>query len=229
MAKPPTYSFLPWLRRGAANSIPQADGDATIKVRATMPLDVTLAGTNLDGSPNTQVIHRDVSLYGPGDLVGFESKAVVKVEPRHLITNFEPNYLPYIEFYDEDFPWRYTPAAADVAKSRLRPWITLVVLKESEFTDGRNVAGKPLPFFELKAAIQAADIFPKPAELWAWVHVHVNEDLSNQGTEPLPGVLENLRQTINHNPDQAYTRLMCPRRLEPKCSGHSPLSSLGVY
>lgn len=221
MAKPPTYSFLPWLRRGAANSIPQADGDATVKVRATMPLDVTLAGTNLDGSPNTQVIHRDVSLYGPGDLVGFESKAVVKVEPRHLITNFEPNYLPYIEFYDEDFPWRYTPAAADAAKSRLRPWITLVVLKESEFTDGSNVAGKPLPFFELKAAIQAADIFPKPEELWAWVHVHVNEDLSNQGTESLPGVLENLRQTINHNPDQAYARIMCPRRLEPDTAYHA--------
>jgi hypothetical protein len=215
MSNPPTYSFLPWLRRGAANSIPQVDGDTSVKVRATMPLDVTLVGTKLDGTADQQVIHRDVSLYGPGDIVGIDSKAVVKTDPRNWITNFEPNYLPYVDFYDEDFPWRYTPAAADVAKSRLRPWITLVVLKESEFTDGKDMSGKPLPYFEMASAVNAADVFPKPSELWAWAHVHVNVDLSNSGDESMPGVLQNLQQTIGQNPDLAYSRIMCPRRLEP--------------
>jgi hypothetical protein len=218
MSNPPTYSFLPWLRRGAANTIPQADGDATVMVRATMPLDVTLLGTNLDGSPNQQVVHRDVSLYGPGDIVGIDSKAVVKTDPLNWITNFEPNYLPYIDFYDEDFPWRYTPAAADVPKSRLRPWIALVVLKETEFTDGKDLTGKPLPYFDLAAGVKASDVFPKPAELWAWAHVHVNVDLSNAGDESMPGVLQRLQQTIGQNPDLAYSRLMCPRRLEPDTS-----------
>src|SRR5262245_52222940 len=124
----PTYSFLPWMRRGAANNISQADGDATVKVRAAMPLDVTLIGTKLDGGTDQQIVKRNVSLYGPGDIVGIDKKTVVKTDPVHRITNFEPNYLPYIDFYEEDFPWRYTPAAADVAKSRLRPWIALVVL-----------------------------------------------------------------------------------------------------
>ena len=41
----PTYSFLPWLRTGVANSITQADGDAGVKVRATLPLDLTVTGT----------------------------------------------------------------------------------------------------------------------------------------------------------------------------------------
>lgn len=218
MSNPPTYSFLPWLRRGAANTIPQADGDASVKVRASMPLDVTLTGTNLDGSTNQQVVHRDVSLYGPGDIVGIDSKAVVKTDPLNWITNFEPNYLPYIDFYDEDFPWRYTPAAADVVKSRLRPWIALVVLKETEFTDGKDLTGKPLPYFELAAGVKASDVFPKPAELWAWAHVHVNEDLSNKGDESIPGVLQKLQQTISQNRDLAYARLMCPRRLEPDTS-----------
>jgi hypothetical protein len=215
MSNPPTYSFLPWLRRGAANTIPQADGDATVMVRATMPLDVTLVGTNLDGTPNQQVVHRDVSLYGPGDIVGVDSKAVVKTDPLNWITNFEPNYLPYIDFYDEDFPWRYTPAAADMAKSRLRPWITLVVLKLTEFTDGKDLTGKPLPYFELASGVKATDVFPKPADLWAWAHVHVNVDLSNNGDESIPGVLQNLQNTISQNPDLAYSRIMCPRRLEP--------------
>src|SRR5579864_407821 len=211
----PTYSFLPWLRRGAANTIPQADGDATVMVRASMPLDVTLVGTQLDGNLNQQVIHRNVNLYGPGDIVGIDSKAVVKTDPLNWITNFEPNYLPYIDFYDEDFPWRYTPAAADMAKSRLRPWITLVVLKTTEFTDGKDTSGKPLPYFELAGGTKAVDVFPKPSELWAWAHVHVNVDLSNNGDESMPGVLQRLQQTIGQNPDLAYARLMCPRRLEP--------------
>lgn len=214
MSTPPTYSFLPWLRRGAANSIAQADGDNTVMVRASMPLDVTLVGTNLDGSPNQQVVHRDVNLYGPGDIVGIDSKAVVKTDPLNWITNFEPNYLPYIDFYDEDFPWRYTPAAADMVKSRLRPWITLVVLKETEFTDGKDLTGKPLPYFDLAAGVKASDVFPKPSELWAWAHVHVNVDLSNNGNESIAGVLQNLQQTISQNPDLAYSRIMCPRRLE---------------
>ena len=48
------------------------------------------------------------------------------MEPAHWVTNFEPNYLAAIEFYDEDFPWRYTPAAPD--GRRLLPWLALVVL-----------------------------------------------------------------------------------------------------
>jgi hypothetical protein len=214
----PTYSFLPWLRSGVANSITSADGDGAVQLRASMPLDVTLTGTKLDGSADTQTVHRDVSLYGPGDILGIESKAVVKTDPANWITNFEPNYLPYIDFYDEDFPWRYTPAAADKAKHRLRPWITLVVLEDgpdAEFEDGKDMSGHPLPYFNLAAGTKATDLFPKSDELWAWAHVHVNQDLSNAGDDAIDGALTKLRAAIAANPDLAYSRLMCPRRLKP--------------
>lgn len=217
----PIYSFLPWLRGGVANSITSADGDAGVKVRATLPLDLTLTGARLDGSAATQTLHRDISLYGPGDIVGIDSKAVVKVEPRDWITNFEPNYLPYIELYDEDLPWRYTPAAADVSKHRLRPWIALVVLKESEFSDGKDMSGKPLPYFELASGVDPANVFPNPSELWAWAHVHSNVDLSSNGDESMPGVLQRLQQTIASNPDLAYSRILCPRHLEPDTAYHA--------
>ena len=118
------------------------------------------------GSPaarDDQPVHRDVALYGPGDIVGIDRARSSAAEPRHWITNFEPNYLPYVEFYDEDFPWRYTPAAADVGAHRLRPWIALVVLKESEFTEGKDLTGQPLPYFELAAGVDAAACFP-PAD-----------------------------------------------------------------
>jgi hypothetical protein len=217
----PTYSFLPWLRTGVANSIEQADGDTGVKVRATLPLDVTLSAAQLDGTAATQLVHRDVSLFGPGDIVGIDARAIVKVDPRNWITNFEPNYLPYIEFYDEDFPWRYVPARADGSKHRLRPWIALVVLKETEFTEGKNMQGRPLHYFDLAGGTQAAKVFPLASELWAWAHVHINTDLSNNGDASMPGVLQRFEATLHDNPDRAYSRIMCPRRLEPDVMYHA--------
>ena len=130
-----TYSFLPWLRQGIANQI--QSGSSTL--RAEIPVQLTLKGEGISPTPLTAAINKSIQVYGPGDVVGIEPRAIVKVEPRHWITNFEPNYLPYIEFYDEDFPWRYTPAAPDLANHRLTPWIMLVVMTEAEFTEGKNI------------------------------------------------------------------------------------------
>ena len=218
----PTYSFLPWLRSGVANSITAADGDASVKLRAQLKLELTLSGAKVGGGNDDESLQRDISLFGPGDIIGIDSRAVVKVEPRDWITNFESNYLPYVEFYDEDFPWRYTPAAADLAKHRLRPWITLAVLEEHvEFKEGKDRSGKPLPYLVLEAAADPAKVFPKADELWAWAHVHANVDLSANGDPAIDGALDKLRATLAANPDLAYARLLCPRQLEPNKSYHA--------
>jgi hypothetical protein len=127
-----TYSFLPWLRAGVANTITAADGDATVKARASISVALQLTGQAVGGgAPLVQPVSQTIALYGPGDIVGIDSRAVVRTEPRNWITNFESNYLAAIDFYDEDFPWRYTPAAPDNSGLKLRPWIALIVLKES--------------------------------------------------------------------------------------------------
>jgi hypothetical protein len=217
----PTYTFLPWLRRGIANEINRADGDASVKVRATLPIDLTLTGYEADGGTLTENVHREVDLVGPGDVLGIEPRAIFKVEPRNWITNFEPNYLPFIEFYDEDFPWRYVPAAPDVPRHRLRPWICLAVLTEEEFVEGVNVLGRPLPYVELAAGLDPLDVLPPPAELWAWAHVHVNDDLSSGGDTSIGGVLQRFDAAIAANPDHAYSRIVCPRRLAPNVTYHA--------
>ncbi|MCB0575848.1 MAG: hypothetical protein KDC61_14925, partial [Saprospiraceae bacterium] len=141
-----TYSFLPYLRVGLANKILQPDQDP-VKLRASFHLELKLDGKAVEGGGTlSETIARDVQLYGPGDIVGIDPRAIIKTEPRNWITNFEPNYLPYIDFYDEDFPWRYTPSKADEPAHRLRPWLALVVLEEGEFEDGKNLIDKPLPF-----------------------------------------------------------------------------------
>ena len=205
-----TYSFLPWLRQGVANQIMSADQDATVKLRATFPVKLTLAGEGGKGGPSNETVERTVQLFGPGDVVGIDSRAIIRTEPRNWITNYEPNFIPAIEFYDEDFPWRYTPAAPDLAAGRLRPWIALVVLKAGEYENGTNLKDRPLPFIK----VRNRTVFPPANQLWAWAHVHVNRSLHNDvSSTDMATVLGNLQITLNEDRDLAYSRIICPRKL----------------
>ncbi|OQY98593.1 MAG: hypothetical protein B6D35_11650 [Candidatus Brocadia sp. UTAMX2] len=217
-----TYSFLPWLRQGIANNIKTQDFDNNVKVRASVNVALTLKGEGI-GGPETETISRNVALYGPGDIIGIETKAIIKTEPRNWITNFEPNYIPSIEFYDEDFPWRYTPAAPNEQLGRLRPWIMLVVLEEGkEFTDGKNIANKPLPSIDIA---DARNVFPPPDQLWAWAHVHINEYIvkleSDIENNDLNSVLPRFSEVLSRNPDLAYSRIVCPRKLAANTPYHA--------
>jgi hypothetical protein len=220
MSALPTYSFLPWLRQGIANTIATSDGDAGVKTRASVHVELQLSGDPVGGGAElTQTVAQDIALYSPGDIIGIDERAVVRTEPRHWITNFEANYLPAVDFYDEDFAWRYTPAAADGTK--LRPWVALVALEESEFEEGTNVANRPLPFI----TIADASVLPPADELWAWAHVHFNQSLSADPDElvspDMSAVLPRAQAILAQNPDLAYARLLCPRRLKDNTPYHA--------
>ncbi len=220
-----SYSFLPWLRLGVSNQIQSPDHDSSVKLRAPITVELNIKA---DGQAVNPPISQTVGLYGPGDIVGIDSKAIIKTEPRNWITNFEPNYLASVDFYDEDFPWRYTPAKPD-GNDRLRPWLTLVVLKEDEFVNGKNIADRPLSYIELKK--NASEIFPPAGQLWAWAHVHVNSDLIEDDLEDPDDATKTIQKVISEpdekikqeyekvhgeDPDVAYARILCPRRLEEK-------------
>jgi hypothetical protein len=212
-----TYTFLPWLRQGIANQISAASG-----ARATVPIRLKLTYEPVDGVEFSNLLpSRDIQLYGPGDVTGLDANAIIKVEPRNWITNFEPNYLPYIEFYDEDLPWRYSPLP-NPGDHRLMPWLALVVLAEDEFKDNPNARDAPLPFLTFPAG-NPGPVLPPPGQLWAWAHVHVNGDLV---PDALPAVVSadsnavgtRLTTALGGDPDLAYSRIVCPRRLKPQTS-----------
>ena len=217
-----SYSFLPWLRQGVANTITAPDHDAAVKTRASIHVEVTLKGEPLGGGAElTQTIAQDIALYGPGDIIGIDPRAIFRTDPRPWITNFESNYLPAIEFYEEDFPWRYTPAAPDASGLRLRPWLTLIVLQDTEFSDGATAADQPLPAI----AINALGVFPAADDLWAWAHVHFNQSLgANPGeiiSPDMNAVLPRVQSLLATNPDAAYSRVVCPRRLADNTGYHA--------
>src|SRR5688572_18115246 len=211
-----TYSFLPYLRQGLANSL-QSSGEA----RGVFTVDMNVHGDAL----SAPVDQKKVEIYGPGDIIGIDPRSVVKTDPHGWITNFEPNYLVFIDFYNEDFPWRYTPTPP--AGKRLNTWISLIVLADGEFTEAQNLPDRPLPAFKL-ASPGIRGYFPKPDQLWAWAHVHFNGDLTASDSTILVDdagavntALDKLQGSLNINPDTAISRLVCPRKLKPSVSYHA--------
>ncbi len=209
-----TYSFVPWVRQGLANRI---SGGTTL--RPSIDVTLEIAGTGVGGANVPATVQRAVELYGPGDVIGVDSAQISRVEPPNWATNFEPNYLAAIEFYDEDFPWRYSPAAPD--GRRLRPWLALVVLEEElEFAEGGNVNGKPLSYVDVKGDF--ADLFAEASETWAWAHAHFNADLSTEVVETDAAKASLAAQNVIATaPDTACSRLLCPRKLKPKTGYHA--------
>jgi hypothetical protein len=223
MSRLSTYSFLPWMRQGLAGQITSADNDTTVIDRATVGVHLRVTGEASSGDPFTPApVSKNIQLYGPGDVIGIDPRAIVRTDPRDWITNAEPNYFAHIEFYDEDLPWRYTPAAPTADGLRLRPWIALVVLEETEeFKDSTSNAQRPLPAIE----VLDPDALPPASELWAWAHVHVNASLSPADGKLVDGdaeaVASRLASAVASNHDIAYSRLICPRRLEANTRYHA--------
>jgi hypothetical protein len=211
------YSFLPWARQGLGVYIRDEDGDRTVAQRGAMDIALQVVGEVIGGGTATGDVPQSVQLYGPGDIIGVHSRAIVRTDSRHWITNFETNFLPHVEFYDEDFPWRYTPARPSADGKRLKPWLALVVLDETEFTEASNVLDRPLPYIDVP---DAATTFPPAEELWAWAHVHVNGGLGVDSGDPA-AVAGALDAAVRTDRDVAYSRLLCPRILAPNVGYHA--------
>ena len=172
----------------------------TLRAQVKITLDV-------NGTP----VPKDVELVGPGDVIGVNARSMVRSEPRNWVTDFEPNYLAFLEFYDEDFPWRYTPAPAS-ATDRLRPWLFVLALEEEDFDD-LSLPGAHLPAVRLKGS--PASLFPSPDQAWAWAHVHVSKDVTAGRTRTSGDTAAALKTLVEQNPDEACSRLLSPRKLKP--------------
>jgi hypothetical protein len=207
------YIFIPWLRRGLAGRIDDADplsGGNPGDTHAGIQLGIKILADDAE----QKVVTKEIQLTGPGDIVGFNRSAVVKTEPAAGIRNFEPNFLPYVEFYEEDFPWRYTPAKA-ASDRRLRPWIILVVLEETEFDFLTVRSGSNNRVIRiLKETME--QIFPPSEQTWAWAHAQLNDGALSGNELADPGMRNRkLADSLLVNPNLGVSRLLCPRKLKP--------------
>ena len=198
-----SYQFLPWVRRGLAVALNNPDNLGTqplLPARASAPVGVILAGANA-GTPINPL---QMALHGPGDVIGIDTRLVLRTDPKPQARNFEPNYLAIVDFDPPDFPWMLTPAQAN-ADDRLRPWLVLVVLDRARTGVPKMPSNGPLPTIRIPGADVKSEL-PGLGESWSWSHAQVvSKAVDNSG----------IQTDLQHDPASNASRLVCPRRLEP--------------
>ncbi|MGK0363090.1 MAG: hypothetical protein ACI85O_000131 [Saprospiraceae bacterium] len=203
------YDFLPWSRRGIVSQIKEKDtlgkSEGTATERAELEVETSIN--------NGDILEKHTfKLYGAADVTGIKSDAIIRTEPLDGISNYEPNLLPYIEFYDEDFPWRYTPATAAPKSVKLRPWLALIVLTEKEFEMTKR--REPLQSIN----ILNPGVLPPHDELHLWAHTHSNLPTE---TGAFSVFMDNLEEDAKKDPDGLYSRILSPRKLEVSTRYHA--------
>ena len=199
------YRFMPVVRRGLARAHQTEDNNANLPARATVSVGLTLQAKQ-DGDPAGVVSGNiNLQLYGPGDIIGIDPRLMVRTDPKPNATNFEPNYLAIVDFDPPDFPWMLTPAKANT-RDNLRPWLVLVVLDRDQVALPALAPGRPLPSVALTAA-QVKSELPDLAESWLFAHAQALSTENDSGR---------LATELKQSPERNISRLVCPRRLEPR-------------
>lgn len=197
MANEPNQIFLPWVQPGVAATIPdQAKEKLRIDQEAVLALPLRLV-------VNSSVVDKTARLYGPGDIIALDTQQVVRVEPKHGTTDFEPNYFAAIEFDRPDFPWLFTPLKAS-DDGRLRPWLCLVVVRKQRGVELLQGPNQSLPALEIKPPARPLDELPDLSESHFWAHAQVTGTTRDQ-----------IATVLEFAPAKSVSRLLCPRRLEP--------------
>lgn len=207
------YHFLPWARYGVlagisrsgavANQLPQdtlGRSSTGLPARADLPIKLRVNGAATDE------IDVPLRLYGPGDVAGIDPREIIRTEPRHLTTDFPPHLFPFVEFDRPDFPWLFTPARAN-QDQRLRPWLVLAVVRKAQVTLSTDPR-RPLPVLECPVSE-----LPDLRESWAWAHAQYSGSVGTGAT------LDGAGGLLGTRPHQTVSRLLCPRKLEPRRGG----------
>jgi hypothetical protein len=204
------YTFLRWLRSGAAGAITGIQGAGAQGSRAVFPVLLRVDGVG--------DVRRDVALHGPGDVVGLSPRQVVRRFPEPGCTTADASCFAHVEFDDPDLPWRYTPfhertapdaaGVALAAQGTLTPWLALVVIEEQEGVTLGYTAGDLLPVLEIRAPAVPGLELPAYGELASWAHVQIAGDL--------PGTARDITALLDNESHRTLARLVCPRLLEPR-------------
>jgi hypothetical protein len=196
------YRFVPWARRGLARAVVTPDAPG-IDARPRIALGLTIAADQ-DGNPTAPVSGSiGLRLYGPADVVGIDTRLILRTDPKPNATSFEPNYLALVDFDPPDFPWMFTPAQAQA--QRLRPWLVLVVFDRAKVRPPRMTAGAPLPSVVVPQAVALQEL-PDLDESWMWAHAQATSTAGSKAQ---------LEAELMQMPQHNVSRLVSPRRLEP--------------
>ncbi len=153
-----------------------------------------------------------VAIYGPGDVLGFEAERMVKrFQPVASDTDFTANNIPFIDFAEADFAWRYSSARGQGTDFWI-PWLCLIVLKMDDGEEvGEYVRIEQIPEDRPpQIVVKRGTPMPDIDTSWRWAHVFCQDVAVAEGKEA-----DILRPRILDKVIPAGCRLLAPRYLEP--------------
>lgn len=203
-----TYTYLSWIRKGMASQIQEEDKLGGAGVAAYDNASVSININVKSGSDKLGSDNREFALLGPGDItVKAIASSEAHTEPLRGLHNVEYNNLPYMQFYDEDFPWRFSPAKDKGGK--LRPWLQLIALTEDEFSSS-GINSKNYAQIQINAGVPV----PKHTEAYLWSHVQIDHSLEDYA-ESFSSKSEAIQSMMQNDPNSITSRILCPRKLAP--------------
>jgi len=199
--------ILPYLRKGLSNFIKESDVKQAGETRAQLDFAVEVQG-NIAGGNTTEknYLERSIQLVGPADVKSISKDCISQINPpssKTVSRNYI--YMPFIEFFEEDLPWRYSPVAVNEEQDSCLPWLVLIAVKEGEFTTQFNQQGRKTVTLNINEK-RRKEIFPTTEEFHNLAHVQIVSDT--------PVNRENVDEILSYNPDKGISRLLCASKLE---------------
>ena len=209
--------ILPNLRKGLSTNIAEGVRDEA-GLRAMFPVNVWIDGhqvgteegkmTTIPGEEGqSPSLTRSFPIAGPVDVRSISTDAICQAVPEDNSVGYSKDYMPYIEFYEEDFPWRYTPLPSS---EKLIPWLMLLACKDGEFTVSSNASGEKRVEIHLDSPEDAKKFYPDTEKFYKLAHVQITTDGN------IDRDLQRILNYVAENPDNGVSRLFCPRILEEK-------------
>jgi hypothetical protein len=201
--------ILNYLRKGLISSLEKGNSVANDTKRAQIDVMLKFKLKTVDSGSfiSANMSAQKIELLGPADVKSLTSQAICRVSPAESgDVRLNPSYRPYMEFYEEDLPWRYTPFAPD--DSSFYPWMRLIAVKDDEcdvtFRDGVKIVRINL------TEERISEVFSTAAELARSAHAQIDVEDDFNGTLDEATINE----MLDENPDCGISRVLCTSKLE---------------
>lgn len=197
--------IFPYLRKGISCSITSSGTNK--KNRADVPITLGVQMNNVSTNENKthELEGQIIQLMGPADVKSISSRAINMISPpENSEVRLFKDYMPFIEFYEEDLPWRYTPVKTDDAD--FHPWMALIAVKEDEVEFKTLNGGTKQAIIKVTSEDRYKEIFPDKDLLSKLAHVQIDSNV--------PVNSNNINSLLDENPDCGISRILCASKLE---------------
>ena len=148
-----SYDFVPYALTGLSAAMQTPSSGARASTHVTVPIS--------DDKGGSGKAERDVTVFGPGDVLGVDPAQIVRRYPSPGSTNAEETFHAHIEFDRPELPWAFS---AHSPGDRMPPWLALVVFELDEVEWQPAAAG-------LQPVVSVpASLLPPLESAWAWAH-----------------------------------------------------------